>query len=91
MIPYNAINAWGVAHPWITREQIEQDLLLSRAIYDIYSNSFLSGELTIENLEKKLLDDKFVTDIDNLVSTNRIDYSVEEAASFIVERYLQHL
>ena len=45
MIPYDIINAWGVTHPWITREQIEQDLLLSRAICDIYSNRFLSGEL----------------------------------------------
>jgi predicted nucleotidyltransferase component of viral defense system len=45
MIPYDVINAWGVTHPWITREQIEQDLLLSRAICEIYSNSFLSGEL----------------------------------------------
>jgi len=45
MIPYNTITAWGVTHPWITREQIEQDLLLSKAIIDIYSNEMLSDEL----------------------------------------------
>jgi len=45
MIPYNTITAWGATHPWITREQIEQDLLLSKAIIDIYSNEMLSEEL----------------------------------------------
>jgi len=45
MIPYNDITAWGVSHPWVTREQIEQDMLLSKAICDIYSNKKLSGEL----------------------------------------------
>ena len=45
MIPYNTITAWGVTHPWITREQIEQDLLISKAIIDIYSNEMLSDEL----------------------------------------------
>jgi len=45
MIPYNTITAWGVTHPWITREQVEQDLLLSKAIVDIYSSKMLSEEL----------------------------------------------
>jgi len=45
MIPYNTITAWGVTHPWVTREQVEQDLLLSKAIIDIYTNETLSGDL----------------------------------------------
>jgi predicted nucleotidyltransferase component of viral defense system len=45
MIPYNTVTAWGVTHPWITREQIEQDLLLSKAIIDIFSSELLSNEL----------------------------------------------
>ena len=45
MITYDTVNAWGVSHPWISREQIEQDLLLSKAICEIYSNEFLSSEL----------------------------------------------
>ena len=32
MIPADAVTAWGVDHPWPTRGQVEQDLLLSRAI-----------------------------------------------------------
>lgn len=32
MIPANTITAWGVDRSWPTREQVEQDLLLSRAM-----------------------------------------------------------
>ena len=45
MIPYDTITAWGVSHPWPSREQIEQDLLLSKAIIDIYNNGMLAEEL----------------------------------------------
>ena len=45
MIPYDAITAWGVAHPWPTREQVEQDLLLSRAICAIATDPYLGQEL----------------------------------------------
>ena len=45
MIPYNTITAWGVSHPWPTREQIEQDLLLSQAICEIYQDDYLRDEL----------------------------------------------
>ena len=45
MIPYNDITAWGVLHPWPTREQVEQDMLLSKAICDIFSDERLSDEL----------------------------------------------
>ncbi|ANS80270.1 hypothetical protein SGUI_2874 [Serinicoccus hydrothermalis] len=45
MIPYNAVTAWGVDHPWPTREQVEQDLLLSRAICAIASDAYLGQEL----------------------------------------------
>lgn len=45
MIPYDTVTAWGVSHPWPTREQIEQDMLLSKALCEIYSNDFLAGEL----------------------------------------------
>ena len=45
MIPYSIITAWGVLHPWPTREQIEQDMLLSKAICDIFNNKALADEL----------------------------------------------
>ncbi|TFD75443.1 nucleotidyl transferase AbiEii/AbiGii toxin family protein [Cryobacterium sp. Sr8] len=45
MIPANVITAWGVDHPWPTREQVEQDLLLSRAICAIADDDYLGREL----------------------------------------------
>lgn len=45
MIPYDVITAWGVHRPWPTREQVEQDLLLSRAICAIASHPYLGQEL----------------------------------------------
>jgi len=45
MIPYDTITSWSVTHPWPSREQIEQDLLLSEAIIIIYNDETLAGEL----------------------------------------------
>jgi len=45
VIPATAITAWGVQRPWPTPEQIEQDLLLSRAICAIASDGYLGEEL----------------------------------------------
>lgn len=45
MIPANAVTAWGVDHPWPTAEQVEQDLLLSRAICAIADDDYLGHEL----------------------------------------------
>ncbi len=47
MIPYNDITAWSVDHPWPTREQVEQDLLLSQALSVIANDDLLSEELTV--------------------------------------------
>jgi len=62
MIPYNTITAWGVTHPWTTREQIEQDLLLSKAICDIFNHKFLSNELVFRGgtaLHKLILNEPY--------------------------------
>ena len=45
MINLDAIVAWGETHPWPTLEQIEQDLLLSRAICEITAHDYLGKEL----------------------------------------------
>jgi hypothetical protein len=47
MIPYNDITAWSIDHPWPTREQVEQDLLLSQGICAIADNPLLGEELVI--------------------------------------------
>jgi predicted nucleotidyltransferase component of viral defense system len=45
MIPVNEIRAWSHYTPWITDEQIEQDLLICRSLVEIYSNDFLAENL----------------------------------------------
>lgn len=45
MIPYDAITAWSVQHPWPLRDQVEQDLLLSQAMCAIAADQYLGDEL----------------------------------------------
>ncbi|MDR0837393.1 MAG: nucleotidyl transferase AbiEii/AbiGii toxin family protein [Propionibacteriaceae bacterium] len=45
MIPAQYVTAWGARHPWPEQSQIEQDLLLSRAICAIASHPILGEEL----------------------------------------------
>ena len=43
MIPAADITAWGLRRPWITRDQVEQDLLLERVIVEIAQDPYLGG------------------------------------------------
>jgi predicted nucleotidyltransferase component of viral defense system len=45
MIPANEIIAWSNLVPWITNEQIEQDLVICRSLVEIFSNEFLAENL----------------------------------------------
>ncbi len=45
MIPANEIKAWSNVVPWITDEQIEQDLIICRSLIEIFSDDFLSKNL----------------------------------------------
>lgn len=46
MLPADVITAWASDHPWPTREQVEQDLLLSQAVCAIAADPYLGEELT---------------------------------------------
>ena len=45
MIPAQHVTTWGTTHPWPEQSQIEQDLLLSRAICAIAAHPMLGSEL----------------------------------------------
>lgn len=45
MIPQDYITAWSHVAPWASRRQVEQDLIISRALVAIFSDPFLRGEL----------------------------------------------
>lgn len=45
MIPRFHIDAWTEYAPWVTLGQTEQDLIISRALVEIFSDPFLASEL----------------------------------------------
>lgn len=45
MIPQSEIIKWGKNVPWKTNEQIEQDLVICRALVEIFNNKFLAENL----------------------------------------------
>lgn len=47
MIPSSDIVRWAVDHQWPTRDQVEQDLLLSQAMCEISNDELLRAELAL--------------------------------------------
>ena len=45
MIPEFAIREWSEHVPWTESEQIEQDLLICRALTEIYKDEYLASHL----------------------------------------------
>jgi predicted nucleotidyltransferase component of viral defense system len=45
MIPHMNIVAWSNVAPWASFQQVEQDLIISRAVIDIFNDDFLRKEL----------------------------------------------
>ena len=45
MVPRSAIDAWGEIVPWAESRQVEQDLILSRALVELFKDPFLRQEL----------------------------------------------
>src|ERR1700722_13177271 len=45
MIPRMNIVAWSNVVPWADLRQVEQDLIISRAIVELFSDSFLASQL----------------------------------------------
>ena len=75
MIPETSIVSWRNEAPWIGWNQVEQDLIISRAIIEIFNNDFLSNNLAFRGgtaLHKLFLSPaiRYSEDID-LVQTNK--------------------
>ena len=45
MVPTTAIVEWENAHPWANKKQVEQDLIICRALVAIYTDNFLASRL----------------------------------------------
>jgi len=95
MINRTAITAWRTQVPWDTNEQVEQDLIICRALVAIYSDEFLSSQLAFRGgtaLHKLYLSPqpRYSEDID-LVQINPgpikpILYRLGEVLNFLPDR-----
>lgn len=45
MIPEYAITEWRQTVPWVNAEQVEQDLIICKALTEIYRNEYLASQL----------------------------------------------
>lgn len=45
MIPSQNLVAWGSVVPWTDSRQVEQDLIISRALIEVFSDEMLRKEL----------------------------------------------
>ena len=50
MINRTAIQQWSEHAPWIDNAQIEQDLIICRALVSIFSDEFLASQLAFRGL-----------------------------------------
>ena len=50
MIPSNDIIEWSDTAPWISSEQVEQDLVICRSLVEIFSDAYLSEHLAFRGL-----------------------------------------
>lgn len=98
MINRAAITQWRAQVPWNANEQVEQDLLISRALVAIFSDEFLASELAFRGgtaLHKLYLSPqpRYSEDID-LVQINAgpikpIIYRLGEVLSFMPDRVVK--
>lgn len=75
MIPARHIRAWSRVAPWLTEEQIEQDLVLSRLIVEITNHPVLGEELVFRGgtcLHKVVLPEplRYSEDLDYVRATH---------------------
>jgi hypothetical protein len=75
VIPARHIRAWSRVAPWLTEEQIEQDLVLSRLIVEIANHPVLGQELVFRGgtcLHKVVLPDavRYSEDLDYVRATH---------------------
>ena len=47
MIPFDYITEWRAEAPWIDDAQVEQDLVISRALVEIFSHPVLAEALAL--------------------------------------------
>lgn len=77
MIPQAYINEWRKTAPWIQSSQVEQDLVISRAIYE-------------QNMLEKRKDSQFTADIGPLLTTSGV-WNFNQAFDWLMDHLLSRL
>jgi hypothetical protein len=102
MIPRAHITDWRSQAPWPTDAQVEQDLVLTRALTEIFIRSAVANAVAFrggtalhklyleENLTDKMQDDAFLEDVEPLLPTG-ITYRAETAYNLVSSRLIARL
>ncbi|MBA7565451.1 hypothetical protein ES708_07135 [subsurface metagenome] len=82
MIPSAYITAWRKYAPWKTNEQVEQDLVICRALISIFSEPVLK-----DNLALKIKDPDFRSDTETLLRPD-INFDIDKAYELVKKEFL---
>ena len=77
MIPRDYVTAWRATGPWVEDAQVEQDLVISRAMFE-------------QNLDGKLRDPSFGADMSGLLAAGR-EWDANAGVRVVAERLLSRL
>ena len=93
MIPETNITAWSITAPWAEPRQIEQDLIISRALVEIFNHDLLSAELRFRGgtaLNKIIFPEplRYSEDIDLVRTTTGPIGSLLDAMREVLEPWL---
>ncbi len=94
MIPQSDIIEWSNTVSWQTNEQIEQDLVICRALVEIFRDDYLAEHLAFRGgtaLHKlKLKDNYFVGDIVGLIRPDEV-YDYQTAYELVKKELLDKM
>lgn len=102
MIDRASIMAWSEFAPWTDLAMVEQDLIICRALVDIFSDDFLKEQLAfrggtalhkqfVQNMELKLQDPEFLNDTDILLRTDANKFDPKHAYTMVKEAFIDKM
>ena len=87
MINRTAIQQWSEHAPWIDNAQIEQDLIICRALVAIFSDEILASQL---DMQEKMEDPEFTNDMQSLLRPG-ITFNPFDAYSLIYSTFIDRM
>lgn len=92
MIPAAMLAEWRKFAPWLQSHQVEQDIVLTKALVQIYSDPYLVSRAEFEaNLHRKLEDRAFIEDIQPLLKPDTPTFNAPEEGLLVKRRTLSLL